>query len=145
MDSTTARAFIDRLWDHEIIPNLVDYIRIPNKSPAFDPDWQTHGYMDRAVEQFAAWARAKVSSIAGTSVEVVRLEGRTPVIFIDIPGQGGRHGAALWSPRQAAGDERLGRRPGTLGSRSSRTAGSMAEAAPTTAMRCLPPWRPSWR
>jgi acetylornithine deacetylase/succinyl-diaminopimelate desuccinylase-like protein len=93
MDSTTARAFIDRLWDHEIIPNLIDYIRIPNKSPAFDPDWQTHGYMDQVVEQFAAWARAKVSSIAGASVEVVRLEGRTPVIFIDIPGQGSNQGA----------------------------------------------------
>jgi acetylornithine deacetylase/succinyl-diaminopimelate desuccinylase-like protein len=88
MDSTTARAFIDRLWDHEIIPNLIDYIRIPNKSPAFDPDWQTHGYMDQVVEQFAVWARAKTSSIAGASVEVVRLRGRTPVIFIDIPGQG---------------------------------------------------------
>jgi acetylornithine deacetylase/succinyl-diaminopimelate desuccinylase-like protein len=88
MDSTTAKAFIDRLWDHEIIPNLIDYIRIPNKSPAFDPDWQAHGHMNRAVEQFAAWARAKVSSIAGANIEVVRLEGRTPVIFIDIPGQG---------------------------------------------------------
>jgi acetylornithine deacetylase/succinyl-diaminopimelate desuccinylase-like protein len=87
MNSTAAKAFIDRLWDHEIIPQLIDYIRIPNKSPAFDPDWQIHGHMNRAVEQFAAWARAKVSSIAGASVEVVRLEGRTPVIFIDIPGQ----------------------------------------------------------
>jgi acetylornithine deacetylase/succinyl-diaminopimelate desuccinylase-like protein len=88
MDSTTARSFIDRLWDDEIIPNLIEYIRIPNKSPAFDPDWQTHGYMNQAVEQFAAWARAKVSPIAGAIVEVVRLEGRTPVIFIDIPGHG---------------------------------------------------------
>jgi len=87
MDSTTAKAFIDRLWDDEIIPQLIDYVRIPNKSPAFDPDWQVHGYMDKVVEQFAALARAKVSSIAGASVEVVRLEGRTPVIFIDIPGQ----------------------------------------------------------
>lgn len=87
MDSTTARAFIDHLWDREIIPQLIDYIRIPNKSPAFDPDWQLHGYMDQAVEQFAAWASAKISSIAGASVTVVRLEGRTPVIFIDIPGQ----------------------------------------------------------
>ena len=89
MDSTAARTFIDHLWDHEIVPNLIDYIRIPNKSPAFDPDWQSHGYMNQAVEQFAAWARAKISSIAGASVEVVRLENRTPVIFIDIPGQGG--------------------------------------------------------
>jgi acetylornithine deacetylase/succinyl-diaminopimelate desuccinylase-like protein len=88
MDPTTARAFIDPLWDHEIIPNLIDYIRIPNKSPAFDPDWQSHGHMNRAVEQFGAWSRAKLSSIAGASVEVVRLDGRTPVIFIEIPGQG---------------------------------------------------------
>jgi acetylornithine deacetylase/succinyl-diaminopimelate desuccinylase-like protein len=93
MDSITAKAFIDRLWDHEIIPQLIDYIRIPNKSPAFDPDWQTHGHMNRAVEQFAAWARAKISSIAGASVDVVRLEGRTPVIFIDIPGQRSGAGA----------------------------------------------------
>jgi acetylornithine deacetylase/succinyl-diaminopimelate desuccinylase-like protein len=89
VDSTTAKAFIDRLWDHEIIPNLIDYIRIPNKSPAFDPDWQTHGYMDRAVDQFAGWARAKISAIPGATVEVIRLEGRTPVLFIDIPGRGG--------------------------------------------------------
>ena len=88
MDSTVARSFIDRLWDQEIVPNLIDYIRIPNKSPAFDPDWQAHGYMDKAVAQFATWARAKVAAIAGASVEVVRLDGRTPVIFIDIPGAG---------------------------------------------------------
>ncbi len=86
MDSTAARAFIDRLWDDEIVPSLVDYIRIPNKSPAFDPDWQAHGHMERVVAQFSAWARAKTAGIAGASVEVVRLDGRTPVIFIDIPG-----------------------------------------------------------
>jgi acetylornithine deacetylase/succinyl-diaminopimelate desuccinylase-like protein len=88
MDSTIARAFISEIWDREIIPQLTDYIRIPNKSPAFDPEWQSHGYMTQAVEQFAAWARAKVAAISGASVEVVSLEGRTPVIFIEIPGQG---------------------------------------------------------
>ena len=87
MDSATAKAFIDRLWDEEIVPSLIDYIRIPNKSPAFDPEWQAHGHMDRAVELFAAWARAKVAQVAGATLEVVRLEGRTPVIFIDIPGK----------------------------------------------------------
>jgi acetylornithine deacetylase/succinyl-diaminopimelate desuccinylase-like protein len=93
MDSTTARTFIDRLWDDEIVPQLTDYVRIPNKSPAFDPDWQSHGHMERAVEQFAAWARAKVSGIAGARLEVVRLDGRTPVIFIDIPGQNSTRGS----------------------------------------------------
>ena len=88
MDSAAAKTFIDRLWDDEIIPQLIDYVRIPNKSPAFDPEWQAHGYMDKAVKQFAAWGRAKIAAIAGATLEVVRLDGRTPVIFIDIPGQG---------------------------------------------------------
>ena len=87
MDFPKVTAFMDRIWDDEIIPVLTDYIRIPNKSPAFDPDWQAHGYMDAAVEQFADWARAKIAQIAGASLEVVRLEGRTPVIFAEIPGE----------------------------------------------------------
>jgi acetylornithine deacetylase/succinyl-diaminopimelate desuccinylase-like protein len=88
MNNGAAQAFIDRLWDDEVIPELVRYIRIPNKSPHFDPDWQAHGYMDAAVAQFAAWAGAKIERLDGASLEVVRLPGRTPVIFIDIPGQG---------------------------------------------------------
>ena len=89
MDANAAKAFIDRIWDQEIVPQLTEYIRIPNKSPAFDPEWQAHGYMDQAVDQFAAWAEAKLAGIDGASLEVVRLSGRTPVIFIEIPGQGG--------------------------------------------------------
>jgi acetylornithine deacetylase/succinyl-diaminopimelate desuccinylase-like protein len=89
MNFTDAKAFIDRIWDEEVVPQLVDYIRIPNKSPAFDPDWRAHGHMDAAVDQFAAWARAKLVAIAGASLDVVRLGDRTPVIYIDIPGDGG--------------------------------------------------------
>jgi acetylornithine deacetylase/succinyl-diaminopimelate desuccinylase-like protein len=88
MDQAAAKSFIDRLWDAEVIPELTDYIRIPNKSPAFDPDWAAHGYMDAAVEQFAKWARGKIAPIHGADLEVVRLEGRTPVILIEIPGAG---------------------------------------------------------
>jgi acetylornithine deacetylase/succinyl-diaminopimelate desuccinylase-like protein len=86
MDQLAARAFIDALWDAEVIPELTRYIRIPNKSPAFDPDWEAHGYMEAATAQFAAWAEGKIATIEGASLEVVRLTGRTPVIFIDIPG-----------------------------------------------------------
>jgi len=88
MNPTDAKAFIDHIWDGEVIPQLVDYIRIPNKSPAFDPDWRAHGYMDAAVDQLAAWARGKIGPIPGATLEIVRLEGRTPVIFIHIPGDG---------------------------------------------------------
>jgi acetylornithine deacetylase/succinyl-diaminopimelate desuccinylase-like protein len=86
MDQLAAKAFIDALWDAEVIPELTRYIRIPNKSPAFDPDWAAHGHMEAATQQFAAWAEAKIEGIDGAALEIIRLEGRTPVIFIEIPG-----------------------------------------------------------
>jgi len=77
--------FVNGLWDSEIIPELCDYIEIPNKSPHFDPDWERHGHMEKAVRQLEAWSARQ--PIEGMTVEVVKLEGRTPVLFIDIPGQ----------------------------------------------------------
>ena len=87
-DPAALKAFIGKLWDAEVVPTLVDYIRIPNKSPAFDADWATHGFMDQAVSLLEAWARRKIAALKGATLEVVRLEGRTPVILIDVPGQG---------------------------------------------------------
>ena len=84
MDTARIDRYVSHKWDEDIVPRLVEYIRIPNKSPLFDPDWVAHGYMDQAVELMAGWARAQ--PISGMQVEVVRLEGRTPLIFIDIPG-----------------------------------------------------------
>ncbi|HET6604989.1 MAG TPA: M20 family metallopeptidase [Xanthomonadaceae bacterium] len=86
MDSPNAERFIAGIWDDEIVPQLTEYIRIPNKSPMFDAKWAEHGYMDDAVKLMEGWARAQ--PITGMTVEVVRLPGRTPLIFIDIPGQG---------------------------------------------------------
>ncbi len=86
MDASRAERFIGQLWDDSIVPQLVDYIRIPNKSPMFDPQWREHGYMDAAVDLMVNWAKAQ--PLAGMTVEVVRLDGRTPLIYIDIPGQG---------------------------------------------------------
>ncbi|WP_031373681.1 M20 family metallopeptidase [Lysobacter antibioticus] len=83
MDASKVDRYVSEKWDDEIVPQLVEYIRIPNKSPMFDADWVQHGYMDDAVKLMETWARAQ--SIPGMQVEVVRLEGRTPLIFIDIP------------------------------------------------------------
>ena len=55
---------MEGIWDGDIIPVLTDYIRIPNKSPAFDPDWEKHGHMDKAVELFTAWARRKAGTVS---------------------------------------------------------------------------------
>ena len=86
MDSVKTESIVSEAWDGDIVPQLTEYIRIPNKSPMFDADWAAHGYMDDAVSLLANWA--KQQPIAGMTVDVVRLEGRTPLIYIEIPGQG---------------------------------------------------------
>ena len=86
LDPDYARSFSDRIWDSEILPALEEYIRIPNKSPAFDPKWSEHGHMQRAVDFIVAWC--KKQPIAGLTVEVHKLEGRTPVILMELPGTG---------------------------------------------------------
>src|ERR1700761_2335596 len=86
MDFAKTTTFMEHIWDDEIIPALTDYIRIPNKSPAFDADWEKHGHMEKAVSQFSSWAKAKITAFPGAALEVVRLAGRTPLIFIEVPG-----------------------------------------------------------
>ncbi len=86
MDTNRIKQFCDKMWDDSVLPSITDYIRIPNKSPAFDPKWVEHGFMDKAVALMEAWAREKIAAIKGATLEVLRLEGRTPLIFIDLPG-----------------------------------------------------------
>ncbi|HET7656376.1 MAG TPA: M20 family metallopeptidase [Luteimonas sp.] len=90
LDSARIAQFVDRKWDKDIVPRLVEYIRIPNKSPMFDSDWVAHGYMDAAVELMETWARAQ--DLPGLVVEVIRLEGRTPLIYLEIPATGAETG-----------------------------------------------------
>ena len=70
-------------WDEAIVPALTEYIRVPAKSPMFDPAWQANGHIDRVVRDAAGWIESR--RVAGLQLEVVRLEGRTPVIFFDVP------------------------------------------------------------
>jgi len=88
VDDSRLKNFVDRCWGEEIVPTLTEYIKIPNKSPLFDPDWATHGHMDAAVAMFEAWARGKIAAMPGATLETIRLPGRTPLIFIEVPGDG---------------------------------------------------------
>lgn len=79
-------SFIDRKWDEDLVPRLVEYVKVPAKSPAFDAQWQAHGYLARVVKEAHAWAAAQ--SIADLTLDIVALDGRTPCIFFDVPGTG---------------------------------------------------------
>ncbi len=85
IDSTQARKFVDATWDDSILPTLCEYVRIPNKSPLFDPDWEKNGHMEKAIQLMADWCRKQ--PIKDMKLEIARLPGRTPLLFIEIPGE----------------------------------------------------------
>ncbi|MBT8064833.1 MAG: M20 family metallopeptidase [Gammaproteobacteria bacterium] len=84
MNQQSVQKFVDEVWGDSIVPELTEYIKIPAKSPLFDPDWESNGYIEDAVQQIYRWCAAQ--DIRGMSCEIVRLPGRTPLIFMDIPG-----------------------------------------------------------
>src|SRR3954465_4409367 len=122
LDAARALQSSERIWEQEIVPALHEYIRIPNKSPAYEPKWQAN--MDRAVALIEGWCRKQ--PVAGLKLEVVRLPERTPVILMEIPGEGKdtvllyghldkqpemvgwRHGLSPWEPVRE-GDKLYGR------------------------------------
>lgn len=77
--------YVEQFWDKNIVPTLMDYIKIPNKSPQFDKDWRQHGYMDQAVKLIADWCQQH--AVAGMTLDVIQMEERTPVILMEIQGQ----------------------------------------------------------
>src|SRR4051812_2845198 len=93
MNTAAALASSGKIWDEEILPALERYIRIPNKSPAFEPEWVAKGHMDAALKLISDWCTAQAAHIPGLKVEVLRLKNeegkpRTPLLFMEIPGDG---------------------------------------------------------
>lgn len=84
MSSDNLSDFVAARWRDSIVPTLCEYIRIPNQSPAFDPDWASAGHMERAVTLVLDWIR--LQHLHHVTIDVVRLPGRTPVLLVDVPG-----------------------------------------------------------
>jgi acetylornithine deacetylase/succinyl-diaminopimelate desuccinylase-like protein len=85
-EAAALATYCDRAWDERIVPALTDYIAVPAKSPMFDADWAKNGYVERVVRDAAVWVESR--KLPGLKLEVVRLEGRTPVIFFELPASG---------------------------------------------------------
>ena len=82
-ESAGLAAHADAVWAEQIVPALTRYIEVPAKSPLFDPQWAAHGLLERVVQDAADWVRGR--GIAGLQLDIVRLPGRTPVLFFDLP------------------------------------------------------------
>ncbi len=85
MNLSDLRNSVDRQWQESIMERLTEYVRIPNKSPMFDPEWEKHGHIDAAANLIADWCRKQ--PVEGMKVEVRRLPGLTPIVLVDVPGE----------------------------------------------------------
>jgi len=102
LNAAALQNHVDASWQEHILPALVKYVEVPAKSPAFDPDWASHGLIDRVLQDAADWVTAR--RVPGLQLEVIRLNDaqgrpRTPVLFFELPASGGRDG----TPAPASG------------------------------------------
>lgn len=114
IDPAKTRGFLSDFWEQKIVPALSDYIKIPNVSSSFDPDWEAHGHMDKALALARDWVEANRPE--GSTIHVGRIAGRTPVLALEVPGDsqetvlmyghldkqpemtGWREGLSAWKP-----------------------------------------------
>ena len=82
--SSKISSYVDNFWNDEIIPELVEYIKIPNKSPAFDKNWEENGYMEKVLKNAVKWAKKHAPE--KSEFHIKKANGKTPLILIDIPG-----------------------------------------------------------
>jgi len=82
LDIEKVKAFSNKAWDDEIIPNLSKYVEIPNQSPVYDKDWATNGYTEQAINLIHDWIKRQ--NVAGLKSEIKTIPGLTPIIFITV-------------------------------------------------------------
>ena len=149
LDAAQALTQVTAQWDDDILKQLTDYIAIPAKSPSFDSDWAQHGFIATVMRNAATWVEAQ--KVEGLTLEVVRLEGRTPVLFFEIPASSGGANARRAGPPQASAAPSGGSEPreaGSVGATSSQTVlmyGHLDKQPEFTGWRAdLGPWTPKY-
>lgn len=84
LDRDAAKAFVEAAWDQHIEEAICKYIAVPNQSPQFDKTFFTNSFTEDAMKIMTDWVEAQ--KVPGLKMEVIREEGRTPLIFITIEG-----------------------------------------------------------
>ena len=82
LDTAQALTQVSQAWDTDLVRQLTHYIAIPAKSPMFDADWAQHGLIEKVVQNAFEWVQAQ--KVAGLTLEIIRLPGRTPVLFFEV-------------------------------------------------------------
>ena len=82
MDCKKAADFVKKEWNENVIPSLMDFVRIPNVSPSFDAEWDTNGLQLQAFELVTKWAKAQ--NLENCKIELFKDDDRTPLLLMEI-------------------------------------------------------------
>jgi acetylornithine deacetylase/succinyl-diaminopimelate desuccinylase-like protein len=93
LNTAQALTQVSKAWDTDLVKQLTDYIAIPAKSPMFDADWAQHGLIEKVVQNAFEWVQAQ--KVAGLTLEIIRLPGRTPVLFFEVAASSGNSDQAV--------------------------------------------------
>jgi|JI6StandDraft_1071083.scaffolds.fasta_scaffold669205_1 hypothetical protein len=47
--------YIEEHFDSNLLPSLMDYVRIDNLSRSYDPEWNTNGKLLKAAQHLKGW------------------------------------------------------------------------------------------
>ena len=73
---------VTREWDTSVEEALKSFIRLPALSPDFDKKWEENGVLLKALEEAKAWAEKQ--GIKGLRCEIIKDDGFTPCLFIEV-------------------------------------------------------------
>ena len=74
--------YVNTEFDKTFEPSLEEFIRIPNLSPAYDPEWKTNGKLKQAAEHLKNFAEQ--IGIKGLKTTLFGDQETTPLLFINI-------------------------------------------------------------
>ena len=94
MNTDSTKIFIDKFWDQRVLPALKDYVAIPCKSPTFDANWKENGHLDDAATHCKQWCESL--EIPGLQADIYKIEDRTPLLFIEVPGVDDDHNVLVY-------------------------------------------------
>ncbi|MEP7026946.1 MAG: M20/M25/M40 family metallo-hydrolase, partial [Actinomycetota bacterium] len=77
-------------WTDQVLPSLAGLVEIPALSPAFDAGWAATGQLRAAVDHVRDWITAR--GLTGAQTEIVELDGRSPLLLVDVPATAGGEG-----------------------------------------------------
>lgn len=84
VDYESLKLKLESRIDSEVIPLLMDYIRVPSLSPLYDPDWESNGLMEQAQKLLLDYVHN--IGIQGLKTQILKEPGKPWMFYGEVPG-----------------------------------------------------------